>query len=80
MQYDDTCLQSPALPGRPAVLSRDQHAAAQPEAAAVLACGSAFDFDLHLAVGLLKEQVDELDAAWTPAVASVVGENRPAAA
>jgi len=45
--------------------------------AAVLACGSAFDFDFRLAVGLLKEQIDELDAAWPAPVAVVVGDNGP---
>ncbi|CAN7372164.1 ankyrin repeat domain-containing protein [Massilia sp. LjRoot122] len=46
--------------------------------AAVLACGSAFDFDFRLAVGLLKEQIDELDAAWPATVAAAVGDNGPA--
>ncbi|MFN3788826.1 ankyrin repeat domain-containing protein [Massilia sp.] len=46
--------------------------------AAVLACGSAFDFDFRLAVGLLKEQIDELDAPWPVAVAAAVGDNGPA--
>jgi hypothetical protein len=46
--------------------------------AAVLACGSAFDFDFRLAVGLLKEQIDELDAAWPAPVAAAVGDNGPA--
>ncbi|QOL48500.1 ankyrin repeat domain-containing protein [Massilia litorea] len=46
--------------------------------AAVLACGSAFDFDFRLAVGLLKEQIDELDAPWPEAVAAAVSDNGPA--
>jgi hypothetical protein len=46
--------------------------------AAVLACGSAFDFDLRLAVGLLQEQVDELDSPWPASVAAQVGPNGPA--
>lgn len=46
--------------------------------AAVLACGSAFDFDFRLAVGVLKEQVDELDAPWPAPVAAAVGDNGPA--
>lgn len=46
--------------------------------AAVLACGSAFDFDFRLAVGLLKEQIDELDAPWPAPVAAAVGDNGPA--
>lgn len=45
--------------------------------AAVLACGSAFDFDFRLAVGLLKEQIDELDTSWPAAVAAAVGDNGP---
>lgn len=46
--------------------------------AAVLACGSAFDVDFRLAVGLLKEEVDELDVAWPEAVAAAVSDNGPA--
>lgn len=46
--------------------------------AAVPACGSAFDFDFRLAVGLLKEQIDELDAAWPASVTAAVGDNGPA--
>jgi hypothetical protein len=43
--------------------------------AAVLACGSAFDFDFRLAVGLLQEQVDELDAPWPESVADEIRPN-----
>lgn len=43
--------------------------------AAVLACGSAFDFDFRLAVGLLQEQIDELDTPWPELVAALVGMN-----
>ncbi len=46
--------------------------------AAVLACGSAFDFDFRLAVGLLKEQIDELDVPWPAPIAAAVGDNGPA--
>jgi hypothetical protein len=45
---------------------------------AVLACGSAFDFDFRLAVGLLKEQIDELDGAWPAPVVATVADNGPA--
>lgn len=46
--------------------------------AAVLACGSAFDFDFRLAIGLLQEQIDELDTPWPEPVAALVGMNGPA--
>lgn len=46
--------------------------------AAVLACGSAFDFDFRLAVGLLKEQIDELGVPWPATVAAAVDDNGPA--
>jgi hypothetical protein len=46
--------------------------------AAVLACGSAFDFDFRLAVALLKEQIDELGAPWPEPVAAAVQDNGPA--
>ncbi|TQK03454.1 hypothetical protein [Herbaspirillum sp. SJZ107] len=46
--------------------------------AAVLACGSAFNFDFRLAAGLLQEQIDELDTPWPEAVAARVGMNGPA--
>jgi len=46
--------------------------------AAVLACGSAFDVDFRLAVGLLKEQIDELDTPWPAPAAAAVGDNGPA--
>lgn len=46
--------------------------------AAVLAYGSAFDFDFQLALGLLKEQIDGLDAPWPEQVAATVGDNGPA--
>lgn len=48
--------------------------------AATLACGSAFDFDLRLAIGVLGEQVNELDAPWPEAVADAVSPNGPALA
>jgi hypothetical protein len=43
--------------------------------AAVLACGSAFDFDFRLAAGLLQERIDELDIPWPEPVAGLVGMN-----
>jgi hypothetical protein len=46
--------------------------------AAVLACGSSFDFDFRLAVGLLQEQIDELDAPWPDAVSDQISPNGPA--
>lgn len=46
--------------------------------AAVLACGSAFDFDFRLAVGLLQEHIDELDAPWPEPIAAAVQDNGPA--
>ncbi|WP_426176656.1 hypothetical protein [Massilia sp. TWR1-2-2] len=45
--------------------------------AAVLANGSAFDFDFRLAVGLLSEHIDEFDTAWPEAVADAVMANGP---
>jgi len=52
--------------------------APQLKLAAVLACGSAFDFDFRLAVGLLKEQVDALDTPWPAQVSGAVSDNGPA--
>jgi len=46
--------------------------------AAVLACGSAFDFDFRLAVGLLKEEIDKLEAPWPESVDAAVSDNGPA--
>jgi hypothetical protein len=46
--------------------------------AAMLACGSTFDFDFRLAVGLLEELTHELDVPWPDSVAEAVMPNGPA--
>jgi hypothetical protein len=46
--------------------------------ASVLACGSGFDFDFRLAVGLLHERIDELDTPWPDSVSDQVRPNGPA--
>jgi hypothetical protein len=46
--------------------------------AAVMALGSAFDFDFRLALGALGEQVMEDDAPWPESVSASVSDNGPA--
>jgi hypothetical protein len=46
--------------------------------AAVLALGSAFDFDFRLALGALAEQTMEQDVPWPEAVSASVSDNGPA--
>ena len=48
--------------------------------AAVLACGSTFDFDFRLAIGLLTEQTDGADVPWPAQVSAAVSDNGPALA
>jgi hypothetical protein len=46
--------------------------------AAVLALGSAFDFDFRLALGALAEQTMEADLPWPESVSASVSDNGPA--
>jgi hypothetical protein len=85
-KWRDLLAQNQMAPANPtpgyqdAMLSFLGNCALSPELklAAVLALGSAFDFDFRLALGALGEQTMEHDVPWPESVSASVSDNGPA--